>query len=154
MKSFSRFYTTPLQLFLEAFSFESDSGPRSLSVKYAQPAMAALLVLSVFSGYRTSGCVPKKQGRWGSTNLNLRFGVIAACTLTTPSTDGTIPLRNLNPSFEDVRIPRRTILGRWFHLRKQTVITDGTASSVLPTTAPLPQCSSFFSIGRSSLAAR
>ena len=26
--------------FLEAFSFESDSGPRSLSVRYAQPGMA------------------------------------------------------------------------------------------------------------------
>ena len=31
---------------------------------------------------------------------------------------------------------RRTILGRWSHLPKQTVITDGTASSAVPTTAP------------------
>ena len=31
---------------------------------------------------------------------------------------------------------RRTILGRWSHLPKQTVITDGTASSAMPTTAP------------------
>ena len=30
---------------------------------------------------------------------------------------------------------RRTILGRWSHLPKQTVITDGTASSAVPTTA-------------------
>ena len=31
---------------------------------------------------------------------------------------------------------RRTILGQWSHLLKQTVITDGTASSAVPTTAP------------------
>ena len=31
---------------------------------------------------------------------------------------------------------RRTILGRWSHLPKQTVITDRTASSAVPTTAP------------------
>ena len=30
----------------------------------------------------------------------------------------------------------RTILGRWSHLPKQTVITDETASSAVPTTAP------------------
>ena len=30
----------------------------------------------------------------------------------------------------------RTILGRWSHLPKQTVIPDGTASSAVPTTAP------------------
>ena len=42
-----------------------------------------------------------------NTNWNLRFGVIAACTLTTSSTDGmiNIPVRILNPFFEDVRIP-------------------------------------------------
>ena len=71
-----------------------------------------------------------------NTNLNLRFGVLAACTFRTPSTDGMILVRILNLSFEDVRILRRTILGRWSHLPKQTVITDGTASSAVSTTAP------------------
>ena len=40
-----------------------------------------------------------------NTNLNLRFGVIAACTFRTSSTDGMILVRILNPFFEDVRIP-------------------------------------------------
>ena len=71
-----------------------------------------------------------------NTNLNLRFGVLAACTFRTPSTDGMILVQILNLSFEDVRILRRTILGRWSHLPKQTVISDGTASSAVPTTAP------------------
>ena len=47
-----------------------------------------------------------------------------------------ILVRILNPSFEDVRIPRHTIPDRWSHLPKQTVITDGTASSAVSTTAP------------------
>ena len=67
-----------------------------------------------------------------NTNLNLRFGVLAACTFRMPFTDGTILVQILNPSFEDVRILRRTILGQWSHLHKQTVITDGTASSAGP----------------------
>ena len=79
---------------------------------------------------------PKEAGSFSvNPKLNLRFGVVAACTLSTPSTDGTIPVRILNPSFEDVRIPRRAILGRWSHLPEQTVITDGSASSAVPTTA-------------------
>ena len=79
---------------------------------------------------------PKEAGSFSvNPKLNLRFGVVAACTLSTPSTVGTIPVRILNPSFEDVRIPRRAILGRWSHLPEQTVITDESASSAVPTTA-------------------
>ena len=79
---------------------------------------------------------PKEAGSLSvNPKLNLRFCVVAVCTLLTPSTDGTIPIRILNPSFEDVRIPRRAFLGEWSHLSEQTVITDGSASSAVLETA-------------------
>ena len=95
--------------FLEAFSFESDSGPIKESVSK---------VRSTGDGGPPSSCpccpdIERAGASQGSrvvsanTNLNLRFGVLAACTLTTPSTDGmiNIPVRILNPFFEDIRIP-------------------------------------------------
>ena len=96
--------------FLEAFSFESDSGPMSLSVRYAQPGMAVPPPPPPSScpccpDIERAGASQGSRVVSANPNLNLRFGVLAACTFRTPSTDGTILVQILNPFFEDVRIP-------------------------------------------------
>ena len=102
----------------------------------------------VFPGHvRTSNAqaCPKEVGSFlPSPQLQVRLGLIAASTLSQPSSSGSVPVRLLNPSWEDITVPRRTCLGRWAHLPEQTVITNGESNANEPSPTQTPDVPDLF----------
>ena len=108
------------------------------------PAHSEVSFLDTFGQHNEQAC-PKEVGSFlPNLQLQVRLGVVGASTLSQPSSDGSVPVRLLNPSWEDITVPGRTCLGRWSHLPEQTLVTNGESGATEPSPTQTPDVPDLF----------